>query len=554
MIIGGGLVYGFLKFRRVGTGELPAGIIAVPETATAMVTLSTSPEQWQRLRQFGTPDTQTAFDQTLADWRDRWMTQRDLSFSKHIEPWIGPEASLVWLPTPPPTANNAPVSIDAAQQRLLLLPIADVEAAQTLGAVLPIPSEAAAVDYRGVTLSPLSATDASADQLWVGVLGTQLVLITEDIALARQAIDTFRGGKSLLDRTGYRSSFEHIQMSQPFGKVYVNVPAMIQQLAETAQPQLPAAVIQGFQDSGGITATVAIASQGIQVQATSWLAAGSDRPYPVTNIDPQLPQYLPKDTLVMASGSNFQQFWQDLEKQRTWGALTAFDAENLAQALQNTVGLTLETDLLPWLAGEFALAVVPPSARSSEAETVLPNPGLIALAQVSDRPKAEQTFRQLDQVVKNRYRFSILKEPVGRLERVKWVSPFQSVTLSRGWLADTIAFLTVGNETEDELVPQPRRSLATDSLFQLTTGSAPSPNNGHFYVNLQALSQENEVLFIPAVPPENRGPLRAIRALGVTATILDDEHLRYDLYVALARGNRPGPLPSGGVSRQAPDE
>ena len=553
LLIGGGaLAYWGVQWRVAKARGLPVGVRAIPETAVAVVSLSTDEEQWQRLRQFGTPETQTSFDQQLADWRDRWLTDYGISFNQDIKPWVGTEITMAWLHDPETTLErNLNAATLGPQRRIVLLPIADPETAQISAESLPLDAASAnQVEYRGITLTAYPSTaDETAESLWIGVLGLQLVLVAEDEATAKQAIDAYKSGKSLANMSGYRRSFEHIGIPQAFGKLYLNVPAATQILAQTSQPPLPSTLIERFQDSRGVAATIAIASQGIQVRSTSWLGPDSDRTHIDTNTTAQLPQYLPRDTLVMASGGNFQAFWQDLSQQQNWGALTALDPDNLSLALQGSTGLTLETDLLPWMSGEFALALVPPrEATSEEEDTPLPNPGLVTLVQVSDRPQSEQTFARLDEVVKNRYRFSIINEPVGPIEMVKWISPFQSVTLSRGWIESSIAFLTVGATTEDAIVPKPRRPLTTAPLYQLTTADAPTVNSGHFYLNVEALNQTSNNLFLPALSVENQGVLRAIQALGVTATVIDDQRLRYDLYVALKRGNRPGPLPSNSLS------
>jgi len=548
---GGLLAYWGVKWQASRSQGLPAGVRAVPEETVAVVSFSTNPEQWQRLRQFGTPETQATFDQRLSDWRDRWLTQYGLSFSQDVAPWVGSEVTLAWLPDPDAAPETGSAGVLEAQQRILLVPIADPETAQLAAERSLLGTEAAEqVDYRGVTLSRYAPAEAEASgELWVGLLGTQLILVAEDETAAQRAIDAYRGGKSLADVVEYRRSFEVVGGAQTFGKVYLNVPALTQLLAQTSQPALPTAVLESFQDSRGIAATIAIASQGVQITSASWLGAGSDRTYADTNLAPKLPDYLPRDTLAMASGGDFQQFWENLSAQRNWAALTAFDPNTLELALQGSTGLTLEEDLLPWMGGEFALALVPPPEAAdqppdTEAESILPNPGMVTLVQVSDRPQADQTFAKLDQVVENRYRFTILNEPVDDIEQVKWISPFESVTLARGWLDSNTAFLTVGTGTEDAIVPPPQRSLATAPLFQLVTGDAPSSNNGHFYLNLEALTQADDNLFLPSIPIEEQGALSAIQAIGVTATILDEQRLRYDLFVALQRGNRPGPLPS----------
>jgi hypothetical protein len=554
LLLAGALAYGGLRWRTLQARGLPAGVRAVPQSAVAAVTLSTNPEQWDQVRQFGTPETQTTFDQKLAEWRDRWLRQYDISFTADIAPWVGPEVTIAWVPPNAASADGEPGSLVGGEQRLLLLPIADPEAAQISAAALPLAAnDDNSIEYRGVTLHPLSPPEAEGPEaVFVGLLGTRLILVAEDETVAQQAIDAYKGGKNLADLAEYRRSFEQIGVTQAFSKLYVNIPAATQLLAQTSQPTLPGTLIESFQETRGLAATIALETQGLQVRSTSWFGEDSDRTYVNTNVPAQLPDYVPRDTLVFASGGSFQQFWADLSERRNWGALTALNPDNLSLALQGSTGLTLSEDLLPWLQGEFAFALVPPSTASIQDDaTPLPNPSLVALAQVSDRLAAEQAFAQLDDVVENRYRFTISDESAGDVELVRWTSPFESTMLSRGWLDSSIAFLALGVGTDEAIVPQPRRSLAQSPLFQLTTGDAPYPNNGYFFVNLAALTQTENNLFVPDLPVEDQGLLTAIEALGVTATVLDEQHLRYDLYLVLKRGNRPGPLPSAPASEAA---
>lgn len=550
LLIGAGiLVHWGIRWQNNRLRGLPAGVLAVPENAVATVSLSTNSEQWQQLRRFGIPETQASFDQQLANWRDRWLTDYGLSFNQDLAPWIGPEVTIAWLPGAEPETNTNNFSaIDRwnNKRRILLLPIRDPEAAQNSASSLLSSEDPADIwEYRGVTLNAyVPPGNNRQEAIWIGVLGTQLILVAEDQDTAQQAIDTYRDGRSIANITDYRRSFEHIGVSQAFGQLYVDVPTTIQLLGKTSQPQLSEALIESFQNSQGLAATIVLTSQGIQIKSTRWLKPNSDHSFMATNVAAQLPQYLPRDTLALASGGNFQQLWQDLSEQRNWGRLTAFEPGNLALAIQSSTGLTVEEDLLPWMAGEFALALVPAQENLLDTdESALPNPGLVALMQVSDRSQAEQVFNQLDTVVSDRYRFSIVNEPMGGTELIKWISPFQSTTISRGWLESSVAFLTIGATTENAIIPKPRRSLAKAPLFQLTTGDAPYPNNGYFYLNLEALSHTQNNLFIPNLSFENQGFLRAVQALGVTSTVIDNHRLRYDLYLALTRGNRPGPLP-----------
>jgi hypothetical protein len=594
LLIGGGAIaYWGLSWQRFFAESLPTGAKAIPETATVTLSLSTNPEQWRQLRQFGTPATQADFDQQLAQWRDRWFTQYGLSFQTHLAPWVGDEVTIALLPTALAEGEQEDVLIPRENHQIVLLPIADREAAQDVMTDF-LASESGPVDaadstatdatedapnngidqageaadqdkpsdqteYRGVTLTRYdpSAEDAPAigpetaaeGAVWMGLLGTELVLVADDMGAAEQAIDAYKGGRTIADLPGYGRAFEQTEWGDPFGKLYVSVPAATQFLAQASQPAIPPAVLSGFQASRGLVATVDLASQGIQIQSVSWLLPDSNRTYAVSEPLPeQLPNYLPQETVMMASGSSFAQFWTDLKERRTWSALTALDPDALALTLQSGTGLVMENDLIPWLGGEFALALVSPppleEAQPDAPAVTLPNPGLILMAQTSDRPQADQTFARLDEVVESRYRFTIRTTQVEDIDLTEWASPFGSLTLSRGWLTDSVTFLTVGNGVVNMIAPVPNRPLATDPLFQLVMAGAPEANNGHFYLNLGELDDSNRNLFLPNLPPDLQGVLEAIQAIGVTATILDERQLRYDLFLALRRGDRPGPLPT----------
>lgn len=93
---GGGAAYWWMQ-RRVPVAELPVGADIVPQNALMTVSFTTNEGQWRRLRQFGTTQTQAAFDRTLAQLRDQLLTANDLNYSKDIRPWVGDEVTISTL-------------------------------------------------------------------------------------------------------------------------------------------------------------------------------------------------------------------------------------------------------------------------------------------------------------------------------------------------------------------------------------------------------------------------------------------------------------------------
>ncbi|HEY9880371.1 MAG TPA: DUF3352 domain-containing protein [Leptolyngbyaceae cyanobacterium] len=548
LLIGvGALAYWGLSRRGTLTRNLPVGIRAVPTDAVMAFSLSTSEEEWRRLRQFGTPETQAQFDQFLAKWRDRILTDNSLNFSTDIKPWIGPEVTVAILPdsqavNTPSEPTPLPLPEDTANA-LVLLPIADPAKAQsTLGDRIQKSQAGASQDYKGITIQQVEGAEGT--PLYAAVLGTEFVVVGNQLATVEQSIDAFKGGKSLVDVPGFNKAFEQLKSDNAFSHFYVNVPSAIQTLADNAQPALSPSTLETFKAPRGLAGALNLEAKGIQLQSISWLHSGTSQSFSQQNGPDQLTQRVPANALLFVSGGNFQQFWQDLKEQHSLATILPIDTENVAVSLQAATGLTPEEDLLPWMKGEFALGILaPPQTNSSPDGTTVPNPALVLMVKASDRKAAGDAFARLDEVMKTRYRFAVKTEELGGAPVTRWTSPFEGLNLSHGWLEGDVAFLTLGTGVETAIAPRPKQSLAQDNLFQLTTGQAPRPNNGHFFVDLKDLSASQNNLLLPPLPENGIVTSKAIEAIGVTATVLGERQVRYDLFVALPRGNRPGALP-----------
>jgi hypothetical protein len=56
------------------------------------------------------------------------------------------------------------------------------------------------------------------------------------------------------------------------------------------------------------------------------------------------------------------------------------------------------------------------------------------------------------------------------------------------------------------------------------------------------MAEVENSLLLPPLPQAGLLGAEAIEAIGVTATVLGDRQVRYDITAALKRGDRPGPL------------
>ncbi|TVQ08137.1 MAG: DUF3352 domain-containing protein [Leptolyngbya sp. DLM2.Bin27] len=533
---------------------LPAGANAIPADALVVLALSSDETQWRRLRQFGTETTQAQFDQQLAQWHDRLLADQGLSFAQDIQPWVGPEITLALLPSQEEAANLPP-SIPAPELALAnnvvaVVPIADPNRAQSdLGDRLEVSEPAEAEPYRGIAIQQIDGQGET--PLYAAVLNRETAVLSPQLPLLKRSIDAYRGQDSLVDRPGIGRAFEQLTETRPLVRFYVDLPALAQTVAEAADPPIAPSRLRAFQAQRGIVGAIAVKNRGVAIQGISWLDPGSQT-FATGNQAGQMPQRLPTGALVALSGGDFQQFWADFSAGEQFSALVPLAAEDLTLGLQVATGLSLEENFLPWMAGEFALGVVTPPRSPDPDGPPLPNPALVLMVKTNNREAATATFDQLDAVMASRYRFAVDVADLGGVPITRWTSPFDSLVMTYGWLEGDIAFFTVGEGIAELVAPSPSRALAGNPLFQTSTGAAPRPNNGHFFVNLEALSRAEDNLLLPPLPQAGLLSAEAIEAIGVTATVLSDRQVRYDLMAVLKRGARPGPLPTSGDHRSLP--
>jgi hypothetical protein len=544
LLVGGGsAAYWLLTQRGAGPGELPVGSGVIPQDALMAISVSTDAGQWEKLREFGTAQSQAAVDQNLAGVRDRILTANGFDYERDIKPWIGKEVTVAFLSpqaaTPPAGGSGTLPPVPKNQQStIMILPVQDGgKAKETLERFKPQSGKLVDRTYQGIQIKETQG--AAAQNYSATVLDGKMVVVTNDPKAMDRAIDTYKGGPALAATPGYTQALGKIQAVQPFSKLYVNLPAAAAVTSANSGKAVSPQSLAQVQQVQGLAATAVLESEGVRFKSVSWLKPDSQRRYDVKNTAKTMPGRLPADTLIMASGGNLQQFWQDYSQGATANPISPINPQGLRDGLKATVGMDLDKDFLAWMAGEFSLSLV---AAPEGGSPSLPF-GLVFMVQASDRRAAEDTLKRLDDAMVSKYKFKVEQSRLGDRPVTNWALPVGGPTITRGWLDGDVAFLTLGAPIANSMVPKPTASLADSPNFKTAVPTEPNPNNGHFFVNVdRAINAKNLPLL--QLPPGNRELVAAVRSLGVTAAISDDRTTRYDVFVWLQKGNQPGPLPS----------
>lgn len=552
-----------------GTG-LPTGAEVIPQDAVMTLTVSTDEQQWRQMRSLGTPESRSQFDAQLAQWRDRFLSTNGLDYEQDIQPWVGDAVTLVMLARPasdieepvPETEPEeseeeseeetaaAPESADEGfilpenfvdprnpLPMVLVLPIANpLQAQERLTSAL---EESGAVvqtrDYEGFSIQEV---DGDGDQDYVAtVLDEQYVVVSPQASAVEQVIDAYQGD-ALTEVSGYRQAIAEVSTDQPFLQMYLHAPAVRSEFESRSVEPVPVVGMTPLRQNQGIAASLSLATRQLQVRGVNWLPEDSDLRYPGSNNGGELANLLPADTRLLVTTTNLQRIWDSYRQSSGVNPQNPLNPNTFEAGIGSLTGLDWNQDLLAWMDGEVGFAMVQPTVAEPEAQA-----GFVLMVQTSNRTAAEQTLESLDATMRDRYEFEVNAGQVDETPVTIWQSPFGSLTLTHGWIADNTVFLAIGNETTSLLLPEPETTLGDTEAFASTKAEDFNAYNGRFYLDLSSL-QGNPVGFpTPQLPGRAGAIANAVRQIGVTSAVRSDRSTRFEILIQVVQEGELQPLP-----------
>ncbi len=544
----GGLTAYWFVGRR-GQSQLPVGSRAVPADALMTLTFSTDEAQWEQLRRFGTRETQTQLNQYIATWRDRLLTDLDLSYEQDVAPWVGEAITVAFLasggasPLPelerPLSESPGSNPFDPDQMNLegrpvaWFLPIDPSVTAQVALARLESAGVSAQQEYQGLEIYQIEGGDQS---YWATVLDRRMLAIATSSTDVEAIIDAYENDTSVLNVPGYRQAAQRVSRVQPFLQAYINSDAATAAAAANATEGAPS-LVPLRKDGQGIAATASLTETGIEVDSVTWLKPDANQTFTGSPVE-DVASFLPLDTVLVMAGGNLQRLWRSQQETQTTGFL---NPDNIRGTVDALTGLSVDEDLIPWMGDEYALALVAPTA------SVDGPMGLVLQLKTSDRSAAEDALDRLDQSVRSRHNFQIAQNVVDGVPLVQWTSPLAALQVTRQWVNKDRVSIRVGASE----APPPESSLGQSELFTGAVDDSSSPN-GFFFVNPQRLAALDRGLPLPSFPPALQSAAEAIQAIGLKTTIPSDQTLQFNISVLLDQLSDPGQLPAPGAEPLSP--
>jgi Protein of unknown function (DUF3352) len=562
LVAGGAVVFWWITRNTFTPGTMPVGANVIPQDALMVVSLNTDLQQWRQLRQFGTPKSQAAFDQALAQLRDQIFTSNGLEYQRDILPWVGPEITIAQLSPQAELATGdstvVPSSL-SAQPLVAVLPIADpLKAKEILSAPKDLPGRQwSERTHRDIKIReaqpPANQPLGTVSPVQVAVIENRVLVVSNSARSMNRAIETYRDGKSLAQTPGYAQALGQVQQpTRPFLTLYRNIPASVMSAATNFDNSLSKQTQDWVQQSQGWATVANLQAEGIEFRNIAWLRPDSKRKFDTKNNAKSLADRMPVETLAMFDSGNLQQFWQDYSRDYVTYPIQPINPGVLTKGIQESLGMSWNEDFLQWMQGEFTFGIVPMPGDDAKKMPV----GLVAMVQTNDRRAAEESLKKLDAAMATRQKYKVEPGKYNNEEVVNWSDPITGTTVTRGWMNNNIAFFALGAPVAGTFFPQTRDPLGKDVLFRQATlqndklsKDKPQAANGYFFVNFE------RVFSLSKLPPlltwiePYRDWLEAVRTIGMTAVTTSDRTARYDAMVLLKKSAlSPGPLPAPGSS------
>ncbi len=546
LLIGAGsAAYWLLSQRQRASSDLLVGANIIPGDALFAVSLTTDPQQWQKLREFGTKQTQAELDKNLVELRDRFLTNNGYDFQKDIAPWVGNDVTIAILApaiasiaAPKPVTTNEDAANDQ-QSMVMVLPVKNPEIAKNILAQPKTLKQGKWIDriYQGIAIK--QSQGQAGENFSAALLDGRFLVITDSPKATERAIDAYKNQTSLATTGGFAENFPKIANYQRFGQFYINVPTAAKIAAASPNRPLPAQVLAQLQNNQGLAGTMTLEAEGIRFKGVSWLNPNSQRVLTVENKAGQMQSRVPAETLMMLSGGNLQRLWGDYVLTSQGNPLSPIAPEQLRGGIKSLTTLDLDKDLLSWMKGEFSLSLIPSTPKQGFPDDF--RVGLLFMVQTSNRQSAEASIKQLDEVMRNQYQFQVQPAKVAGQPVVNWVSPYGTLTATHGWLDGNVAFLVVGAPVTDKILPKPNNTLASTIPFQQTVPTEPNPKNGQFFLDVERTVKNFP---LPTLIPNQQILLDATRSIGMTSAVSDSRSNIYDIFIALKKVRNTTPLPS----------
>ncbi|HIK06914.1 MAG TPA: DUF3352 domain-containing protein [Trichormus sp. M33_DOE_039] len=532
VVVGSVAAYMYLRGPSGDSGGAFSSAKLVPSSALMATYITTDPQAWAKLQQFGTPEAQKLVSKGLEDFNKSVLSDNNISYEKDIQPWVGGVMVAV-LPPNPPQSNSSGTQVQPEPQILMVAGIRDKLSALNFANKLKGQKgvKIKESDYKGEKITE-SSNEGNSKATYSAVLNNSYLVFSPEKPVIEKAIDTFKGQPSFATKDGASAVLaKGVDVKNSLAQIYIpDYAGMIQQIV-AANPQattLTPQTLKQLQQVKSMVAAVGVDDSGVRLKAIANLDPEKNK-FQYQNSPAKIVGQFPTDTFALITGQGISQSWKTIVEQSN-------DYPEFKQGLEQarsqlkTANFDLDKDIFGWMDGEFAWGAIP----SDQGILASVGFGGAMLFDTSDRQTAEATLAKLDNLAKAQS-INVATRSIGGKNVTEWQIPQQGALFAHGWLDQDTVFLAVGGPVAEALANK-NQTLETSESFKTITSSLQKPNGGYFYLDMdKTMSLVNRFAnqSQQPIPPEASAILSSIRGVGVTAISPDKSTSQIEMLLAL---------------------
>jgi Protein of unknown function (DUF3352) len=461
-----------------------SGMNLLPANTTMAAQVAIDRSDWLRLKDLGTPASRAILERELAKWSQE--TLGDTNLFKSIPPWLGKE--IYWARL-------------ATGDNLALLSIRNTLPAQP----------GSERQYQGVTIWETAkesrAVIASKDEKFLAI-GSKAAI---EQAIAAQK------GQNLATAPVYAQMNKAITGGDSIAQIYVNLP---QAMGSKSTAKLT---------SQAMLMNISTKDQVLAAKGVVW----SNKKLVPSKHSPGFAAQVPASTMLLLSGSSLGKLWAEYLPLAANNPAAPIQPQALQDNLKSSTGLDLNTNILSWGSGDFAVAIVPQTlVAQTQIESGSVGGALLLLSRSTDPAATDQTMSSLDKTMADRYKFKVDKTNLKNLSIVRWSAALGGTQATHGWLPNQVAFLTLGVPIAEQFLPNPDKSLENHSDFRKVISGEISPIDTQVYVDVNKMATSGN-LPLQKFPEDTQTILQAINSIGLVSNAVSDQANRFDLAIYL---------------------
>ena len=317
-----------------------------------------------------------------------------INVEEDLFPWLGSEIAIAI-----PTLEG----IDETPEFVAFIGATDTAAAESfLRKLIAFAEESNGTEYEeGVTRGYLTfVVDPSDDVSAHIALTDDYIVIATGAETLESALDRMDSGQdqdrpSLFDNPGFQEAREAAE-SPRFGIMYVDIAGMIDQLGESFDEEIVDS-LRDFSDQlpDFIVASSSFIDKGIRV-STSFDYPTQDQLFvPASTNSVGSAGRVPEDTVALLSFVGVQDVWERFRDEVT--DLPGLDLDEALDEIEAGIDIDIEEDILSWMTGELAFAMLLPGGVSFSLDEIHAN----VYVEFDDRAKALSSMEKIQAAVED---------------------------------------------------------------------------------------------------------------------------------------------------------